>query len=154
MPANVAFRESIIVGQTWFEQKEINQMISRMREGKWKGENYHLANRNCNHFSETFALALVKGEELVEGNAGLTLESYPKWVNRLAKTGTSLGIDDGKVCDVNNEARQALGEDKVGWNFKPTQRDQQVSPTDGKRSQKKELTDKQKAALAKLKAVK
>ena len=50
MPANVAFRESIIVGQTWFEQKEINQMISRMREGKWKGENYHLANRNCNHF--------------------------------------------------------------------------------------------------------
>ena len=132
--------------------------------------------------SETFALALVKGEELVEENAGLTLESYPKWsvrarcacgldtfqpshcshwfctslrrVNRLAKTGTSLGIDDGKVCDVNNEARQALGEGKVGWNFKPSQRDQQVRLADGKRSQKKELTDKQKAALAKLKAVK
>ena len=49
-PPNVVFKESIIVGQTWLEQKEINQIVSRMREGKWKGGNYHLANRNCNHF--------------------------------------------------------------------------------------------------------
>mmetsp|Transcript_3893 Transcript_3893/g.8734 ORF Transcript_3893/g.8734 Transcript_3893/m.8734 type:complete len:234 (+) Transcript_3893:60-761(+) len=154
VPPNVAFKESIIVGQTWFEQKEINQIVSRMREDKWKGVGYHLANRNCNHFSETFALALVKGEELVEGNAGLTLESYPKWVNRLAKTGTSLGIDDGEVCDINDEARRALGNGKVGWSITPSQRDQQCRPADGKRSRKKELTDKQKAALAKLKAVK
>lgn len=75
-------------------------------------------------------------------------------MNRLAKTGTSLGIDDGEVCDISGEARQALGNDRVGWNITPSQRDDECRPADGKRSQKKELTSKQKAALAKLKAVK
>lgn len=123
-----------------------------MRDDKFKGENYHLANRNCNHFCETFAMALILGNDLLEdSNAAQKIDKFPAWVNRLARTGTSLGIDDGKSCDVILEARVAAGlKGKVGWNLtSPSKNKSSVSAA--KRSQKKELTEKQKAALSKLK---
>lgn len=156
VPPNGAYRESIILGQTWLEQGEINAVIHRMREDKFNGDKYHLANRNCNHFSETFAMALILGNELLSGTTP-KLDKYPSWVNRLARTGTSLGIDDGNVCDVVAEARIAAGakEGKVGWELgNANDKGASASTTTANnrsRSQKKELTEKQKAVLAKLK---
>ena len=82
-------------------------------------ENYHLVNRSCNHFWETFAISLVLGNDLLEDiNVTPKLDKFPAWVNRLARTGTSMGIDDGKSCYVVVEARVAAGlKWKVGWNL-------------------------------------
>lgn len=156
VPPNGAYKESVIVGQTWCEQGDINAIIQRMREDKFEGENYHLANRNCNHFTETFAMALIFGNELLESNnANIKLETFPAWVNRLARTGTSWGLDDGNACDVLAEAKTAAGlKGKVGWGLNsPTEskKSSTSSTTAANRSQKKQLTEKQKAALAKLK---
>ena len=159
MPPNVSYRESIIIGQTWFQKGEINEIIQRMRCDKFTGDRYHLANRNCNHFSETFAMALIFGDDLLEKERNdFKLEKYPAWVNRLAKTGTSLGIDDGCVCDVLSEARIAAGlKEKVGWGLSSgtSSKPSIVKKSSGaSNNQKKELTDKQKAVLAKLKSKK
>ncbi|KAL7528776.1 hypothetical protein ACHAWF_002695 [Thalassiosira exigua] len=158
VPSNAAYRESVVLGQTWAEQGEINAVIQRMRDGQFRGENYHMANRNCNHFAETFATALVVGSELLEEGGNRKLDKFPAWVNRLARTGTSLGIDDGNACDVLEEARAAAGlEGKVGWDLMSSASATAKkggltgASTSAKRSQKKELTEKQKAALAKLK---
>ena len=154
IPPNAAYRESIILGQTWLERGDINAIIQRMRDDKFKGDCYHLANRNCNHFSETFAMALILGDDLLEDSQVTPkLDKYPAWVNRLAKTGTSMGIDDGNACDVVAEARVAAGvKGKVGWDLNSSSKNKSKSAnSDAKRSQKKELTEKQKAALAKLK---
>jgi hypothetical protein len=104
-----------------------------------------LLNRNCNHFTETFATAVILGEQLANEKPPL-LEKYPAWVNRLAKSGTTF-IDHGDVCNVLEEARMAAGvEGKVGWDLPSCGCVTTVPPT-----QKKELTPAQKAALAKLK---
>ena len=151
VPLNGAYRESIILGQTWCEQGEINAIIHRMREETpFTGDNYHLANRNCNHFAETFATALIVGNGLLEEHPK-ALQKFPAWVNRLPKTGTSLGLDDGKACDVVAEARIAAGlKGKVGWELSSSSA-KKPSGSAKNRTQKKELTEKQKAALAKLK---
>lgn len=156
MPINVSYRESIILGQTWFERSEINEIVQRMRDDKFTGDKYHLANRNCNHFTETFAIALIFGDELVEeGNNNFRLENFPAWINRLAKTGTALGIDDGCVCNVLAEARIAVGiKNKVSWGISSktsTGESTNITQSTASRTQKKALTEKQKNVLAKLK---
>ncbi|KAL7506042.1 hypothetical protein ACHAXN_003414 [Cyclotella atomus] len=152
MPPNVSFRESIIIGQTWFEKGEINEIIQRMRNDKFTGDKYHLANRNCNHFSETFAMVLIHGAALLEEDkTDFTLQKFPAWVNRLAKTGTAMGLHDGNVCDVLAEARIAAG---IKENCAETKKRAAKASSSADRSQKKELTEKQKAVLAKLKSMK
>jgi hypothetical protein len=160
VPPNGSYKESIILGQTWSEQGEINAIIQRMRDDKFRGDKYHLVQRNCNHFSETFALALIMNNELLdEGNAAVKLDKFPQWVNRLARVGSSLTNDDmTAACDVIAEARIAAGvKGKVGWDLTTTKTSSALtssknnSSTDKSRSQKKVLTEKQKAVLAKLK---
>ena len=156
VPPNAAYKESIILGQTWLELKDINAVITRMRDANWKGENYHLANRNCNHFSETFASALILGDNLLEDNPNTSsqrLNTFPPWVNRLARTGTSfLGAQSDACIDIVAEARNAAGlKGKVGWNLSSSSSKNKSASTDMNRSQKKELTAKQKAMLEKLK---
>ncbi len=157
VPENGQYRESIILGQTWCDQKEINSIIQKLREDKFICTNYHLAHRNCNHFSETFATALILGNELIEGgdddaNNNLHLEKFPPWVNRLAKT-TSSGMrkDSELSADIIKEAQKAVGCDqKVGWGMaSSTSTKKSLSSSD--RAKKKELTAKQKEVLAKLK---
>ena len=104
-------------------------------------------------------MALIFGDDLLEKEKNdFKLEKYPAWVNRLAKTGTSLGIDDGCVCDVLSEARIAAGlKEKVGWGLSSgtSSKPSIVKKSSGaSNNQKKELTDKQKAVLAKLKSKK
>ncbi len=152
VPGNGQYRESIILGQTFCNQKEVNSIIQKLRDNKFSGDNYHLAHRNCNHFSETFATALILADELVEGRNtnDVRLEKFPKWVNRLAKTTSSgMGRDSEIACDVIAEARNALDCDKkVGWGITSAVK---KAPSSVDRSKKKELTAKQKEVLAKLK---
>ena len=156
VPASGTYRESIIIGQTWADQKEINSIIQKLRDGKFSGNNYHLAHRNCNHFSETFATALIFGNELIEkgDDANVRLEKFPAWVNRLAKTtsGKMSTRDSEMACDVLKEARLAVGCDKkVGWGIASSSVTKSLSSSMNDRSKKKELTAKQKEVLAKLK---
>ncbi|KAL7438168.1 hypothetical protein ACHAXH_003370 [Discostella pseudostelligera] len=154
LPPNCTYRESIILGQTWCDQKEINATIQRMRDHKFKGENYHIAQRNCNHFSETFATALILGNEMVGQQQNQpTLEKFPAWVNRLARVGSSIaGMDDGNACNVVEEARVAAGvTGKVGWDLTPNESTTTAASAKHGKSQKKSLSEKQKACLAKLK---
>jgi len=88
LPPNGAYRESIILGQTWCTQAEINATIQRMKEEKFPGDNYHLANRNCNHFSETFAMALILGSDMLEDNG-----KGSKKIGQVPALGQSVGAD-------------------------------------------------------------
>jgi len=94
---------------------------------------------------------------LEDSGVAKTLERYPAWVNRLARAGTTFVLDEDRVCDVVAEARVAAGlKGKVGWTLSDsTKKTKKKAGATGdvNRSQKKELTEKQKAALAKLKRV-
>ena len=46
--------------------------------------------RNCNHFTETLAMALIMTEPPPHDKA--RLQSYPQWLNRLANTGAMVGV--------------------------------------------------------------
>lgn len=154
VPGGATFKESIVLGMCRLDRGRINEVVHNLRRDFFKGDTYHLLNRNCNSFTETFATALVVADSLVE-NDPPKLDKYPAWVNRLARTGTAMGIDHGDVCDPIKEARKALGlEGKVGWDLSSsTQTDEggKKGSSDSKKKNKKELTEKQKAALAKLK---
>ena len=166
VPSNGRFQESIKLGalsDSMMDQNKINECINRLRRSYFTDKSYHLACRNCNHFTETFATALLLAdyqslEEEGEGDKskkknGPSLDTYPSWVNRLAKSGTRL-IDHDDVCDVMKEARAAAGvEGKVGWSFNSSPAQSSSTSTKVKnedRKKKKSLTEAQKKALAKL----
>ena len=69
-PGPVIFRESIVVGETTLSQAEVQQAVYALGE-TFKGNSYHLLERNCNHFSEALTMRL-------------TNHRTPGWVNRLA----------------------------------------------------------------------
>ncbi len=159
VPRNGSFKESVKLASLSesMDQNKINECINNLRQSSFKGPSYHLACRNCNHFTETFATALVladhqllsdaENDEKVSSN--LELKTYPKWVNRLAKSGSGF-LDHDDVCDVMKEARSAAGvEGKIGWGLSssgvPTS-----SLDKNSRSKKKTLTEDQKKVLAKL----
>ncbi len=152
IPEGASYQESINLGPCTLDtQGEINEIVNNLRIF-FTGTSYHLANRNCNHFTETFASALLMGDRLISEHS-CSIDKYPKWVNRLAKTGTSLGVNDGDVCDVWMEARTATGADKKVSNDLSSTHQQKLKSNTTKKSstKKKQLTEKQKAALAKLK---
>ena len=122
---------------------------------------YHLTYRNCNHFTETFATALIlPTKDLLKKQP--ELKSYPTYVNRLARTGNSIldksaDKSDEPPCDVIKEARAvALGIEisDCGDDQKLAVLAASMKDNDKRRKQKKELTEKQKQILAKLKSPK
>ena len=150
IPEGASYQESINLGPCTLDtQGEINEIVNNLRTF-FTGTSYHLANRNCNHFTETFASALLMGDRLISEKP-CSIDKYPKWVNRLAKTGTSLGVNDGNVCDVWMEARTATGADKKVSNELSSTHKPNKNTSKKSSSKKKQLTEKQKAALAKLK---
>ena len=57
-PGPVIFRESIVVGETTLSQQEVQQLVHSMGE-TYKGNRYHLLQRNCNHFSDELSTRLT-----------------------------------------------------------------------------------------------
>jgi len=181
VPTNGTFQESIILGSLSDDivngggsggnigtiSSRINECIKRLRESTFTPTSYHLLNRNCNHFTETLAMALMTNyRDLVMSEKSeatiSSFDAYPRYINRLARSGTAV-MNHGDVCDVRKEARTAAGLDgKLSWDF--TDRDTDTNTGDGRtlsskfmskknekaKTQKKELTEKQKKLLAKL----
>lgn len=69
-PGPVEFRVSIPMGECRLTKVEVEQLVDRMSD-KYKGNTYHLLQKNCNHFTNDFC------KELVGRKA-------PTWINRLA----------------------------------------------------------------------
>lgn len=69
-PGQVIFRQSVPMGETDLTQQEVQQLVSRMGN-EYKGNRYHLLQRNCNHFASDLCKQLIGRES-------------PQWINRLA----------------------------------------------------------------------
>lgn len=149
LPPNAVYQESIALGRTSLERGDVTELVKKLSETYFKPTSYHLVHRNCNHFTETFASALLLQDRLAEPDL-VRLDTYPTWINRLANTGQIVVSKAGETvtCMPILEARIAVGADqKVGWSFpKNSQTPKQSSSS----QTKKELTQAQKAALDKV----
>lgn len=72
-PGTVGFRQSIKVGRTFLTRQEVDELCDRLGE-EYRGNQYHLLARNCNHFTSDLTREL-------------TGKGSPSWVNRLAACG-------------------------------------------------------------------
>jgi len=137
VPRGATFKESIALGSNSKSRGEINAIVKKL-EQFFTPTAYHLVHRNCNHFSETFATALIMESELIE-NKSKRLKKYPVWVNRLATTGSSVIPHDDDIvpCNIFGEARNAVGADeKTSWNLTSSSNDAKSIKTVGKKGKK------------------
>mmetsp|Transcript_7697 Transcript_7697/g.8489 ORF Transcript_7697/g.8489 Transcript_7697/m.8489 type:complete len:231 (+) Transcript_7697:90-782(+) len=162
LPGGAQFEESIRLGVIQFNQSEIDSIVRKLEDQYFGTTSYHLVYRNCNHFSETFATTLIMPDKLLEENecwgGENYLKTFPSHVNRLANM--SRGIlqvtvekdqNDITPCVVKEEARFVICDrDNVGWNAMTKQNNFTVV----KNRQKKELTEKQKVILRKIRGCK
>ena len=155
-PLQATFIESIDLGYVASSTTDSSSDVARniqkcldyLRTHFFTPTGYHLAYRNCNHFTETLATALVVSKaDLVQKRS---LKSYPNYINRLARTGmTVLDQNADKtegttgICHIMKEARAAMSIDEK--TKIPKKNDDKP-----KRKQKKELTEAQKKILAKI----
>lgn len=65
-----ALRQSLVLGTTAFSAAEVEEAAAQMG-ADFRGDRYHLLQRNCNHFADALARLLVG-------------RGIPAWVNRLA----------------------------------------------------------------------
>jgi PPPDE putative peptidase domain len=83
----------------------IDDLLGVLRDKYFTTTSYHMVYRNCNHFTETFATALVLYDTIIttttnhnntnhrnKNTTTFRLETYPKWINRLAKTAAGTSI--------------------------------------------------------------
>jgi hypothetical protein len=153
VPPGAMYKEAIPLGGCNCNKGEVNSILKKLGE-YFHGRSYHLVHRNCNSFTETLATAIILYDQLVDPNQG-RLKSYPEWINRLASTGSMVISHDDDIvpCNVMAEARKATGADeKIGWDLKSKQTKNAPFKSVTKQSSKKQLTETQKAMLAKIKS--
>lgn len=74
------FSERIAIGDTLLSEEEVQTLLIAMNS-KWMGEDYHLINRNCNHFTDTICHAL-------------TGHCIPTWLNRTSVNLSTKAFND------------------------------------------------------------
>jgi hypothetical protein len=160
IPLGATYKEAIPLGACSVKHRgEVQEIVNKLAE-KFGPKSYHLVHRNCNHFTETLATALILKDQLIESSnqkkTTKRLKSYPECINRLANTGKMIISHDSDIvtCNVLEEASKAVGAgEKVGWEFTTTGSKGQTDTTKKNKTKsggKKELTEAQKAALAKI----
>ena len=151
VPPGATYKEAIALGACSVRNRgELQEIVTKLSPF-FSSTAYHLVHRNCNHFTETFAMAIIMKDSLAEPGNHHKLKFYPEWINRLANTSKMVVSHDDDIvpCNVLEEARKAVGADqKVGWDFSSNNNAKSSSKRGS--SKKKELTEKQKAALAKI----
>lgn len=75
-PGPVTFRESAVVGVTELSSEEVQQLVHNLGQA-YRGNRYHLLQRNCNHFASDLSYQLCGRRS-------------PPWVNRLANLAVML----------------------------------------------------------------
>ncbi len=75
-PGTLAFREAVRIGTTPLSPAQVQRVVRAMGS-EYKGNSYHLLERNCNQFSDDLCRRL-------------TGAPAPAWVNRLAGLAVSL----------------------------------------------------------------
>jgi len=153
VPRGASYKEAIPLGSCACNRGELNAIVKKMGL-TFHGRSYHLIHRNCNHFTQTLATAIILNDALVDKNQG-RLDTYPEWINRLANTSGMVVSHDQDIvpCDVMAEARKATGADeKVGWDLLSKDETKSSLSKSSTKQSKKQLTDKQKAMLAKIKS--
>ena len=49
----VFLRQSVLIGHTDFTEQDVKRIIQEL-DKEFRGDRYHLMNKNCNHFSGSF----------------------------------------------------------------------------------------------------
>jgi hypothetical protein len=75
--SNVEFREQILLGETQMSSSDVDYEISKLRPD-FRSDQYHVVKKNCNVFSNSLSVALLK-------------TPIPGWVNRMAVMGNVCG---------------------------------------------------------------
>lgn len=143
LPEFGRFRIQISIGNFVGSLQDINTIVNRLSSDLFEGSKYNLTNKNCNHFTETFCVELI----------GI---SIPSWVNRAASignvfTGTSTSViskvDKGKTNSaIANKSIVKQTNESIFSRLWVNKSDLVIAS-----NVKKDLTDKQKELLLKLK---
>lgn len=51
----IFYRQSVHIGYTDFTEEDVSRIITELGKD-FRGDRYHLMNKNCNHFSSQFTL--------------------------------------------------------------------------------------------------
>lgn len=74
--STVVFRQSVLIGETTLTAEEVQSLVQTLGQ-TYKGNRYHLLQRNCNHFASDLSYQLCG-------------QHAPGWVNRLANIAVML----------------------------------------------------------------
>ena len=135
LPSHATFKEEIILGSCTCQRGEINEILQMLTQLYFTNTSYHLVHRNCNHFTETFATALIYYQDFMDQKNAMSnaitasssnssrgirlrpkppqqqrLSTYPDWINRLANTGANVISHDSDIipCHPYHEAYHAV----------------------------------------------
>jgi deubiquitinase DESI2 len=71
------YRETVVIGSFKGSVSDINRVIDDIKR-EFRGPDYHIMNKNCNHFANTFARKLIG-------------QPIPAYINRMADCGNFFG---------------------------------------------------------------
>jgi hypothetical protein len=169
-PTGAVWKEAIVLGSCRLERGRVARIVRILQDRFFGQFAYHLVHRNCNHFTETMATALLCHDEVIQaavsGNAETNdnalrpldgaLRTFPTYINRLANTsGHFVSYEANTIpCQVGQEAAHAVVASQDTSVEKASRsastRTSALDTSANRTATKKVLTDRQKAALAKI----